>query len=863
MQRLGGTFEKWRSSFLERDRCPWPGPRPLTRKDDEQSLIGRDRDARDFVTSVQQHRLVVLAGESGVGKTSLLSMSLVRRLRDEGYTTFVCRTWSATSTADGGFDDFIRERLNEDMSEDAQVPQSADVLGFLDEEYGDRCVLILDQFEELIRFNPDFYNQAAAWILKANRHRQVKIILSLRLEYRHMLRHLDHNAAPFSMTSITLEPLHEERHIRSIISNGPIKSGAADQLFNVWRVGTQNQAVGSRRFGLLHLQAVLYVLHSRLGLAEREIDESDLEDEFGLDSHDAQPSPQTVTNFFRSGLERAVEVKLLRCEESCREIDLDETLIVGTRVLVNRMAPHLSSGGYKLERESWELARQSLLAELEHLTSAWTSQPDTPQLVGRSPSQNTARALFEELQHCASRAARPDFLEIRLQELAKPTRNSLAEVWASEVEAPLAQRQRMGEGYFPWHADPRHASAGWMFGMPPVHIALEEVRRAVFAQQWLVEAQIVRSSAVSIGKDSQVMLSLIHDGYGLALERLRDNKPFSEPQEAIHAITAVRGVLDWKALVDSQLDPLRNNTLVNLRWRDCQILADFENITFINCDFRGSRFQDCMFRGVEFVNCMLDNVTFEDCNVEGTPEDVVAPGPTASKSRYPSFTFPGSEQNAALVRSLMRYRGLTSHGKELRLFSRTSGMPALPSSESDVTSHEKSERGGGLVMYGGRLSSLMFKNCASNGGKIALRFVAGSSLDMVDTIRCDLEISYSAIRGLTVTQPVIRREAEGRLHLTAHETYLANAWLGDGWQGTGQITKSKVLQLLNLSPQLDLRLHDCWAFGVANAVLDQSTLVSAEQILELVKASRLTEDMQNMDFRPNPAEELELRRVQS
>jgi ABC-type sulfate/molybdate transport systems ATPase subunit len=57
---------------MKLDQCPWPGPRPLVHPEEAYSLIGRERDARDFLSSVKQHRLVVLAGESGVGKSSLL-----------------------------------------------------------------------------------------------------------------------------------------------------------------------------------------------------------------------------------------------------------------------------------------------------------------------------------------------------------------------------------------------------------------------------------------------------------------------------------------------------------------------------------------------------------------------------------------------------------------------------------------------------------------------------------------------------------------------------------------------------------------------------------------------------------------------
>lgn len=55
--------------------------------------MGRTKEARDFVNRVKQHRLVVLSGESGVGKSSLLNARLVPELAKVGFTPLVCREW--------------------------------------------------------------------------------------------------------------------------------------------------------------------------------------------------------------------------------------------------------------------------------------------------------------------------------------------------------------------------------------------------------------------------------------------------------------------------------------------------------------------------------------------------------------------------------------------------------------------------------------------------------------------------------------------------------------------------------------------------------------------------------------------------
>ena len=69
-------------------------------------------------------------------------------------------------------------------------------------------------------------------------------------------------------------------------------------------------------------------------------------------------------DIFTLGLIESVARKLDLCEEACLDEDpagsLDEFLIAGTREAVRRTAAHLSSGGFKLDREAWDLAEHNL-----------------------------------------------------------------------------------------------------------------------------------------------------------------------------------------------------------------------------------------------------------------------------------------------------------------------------------------------------------------------------------------------------------------------------------------------------------------------------------------------------------------------
>ena len=86
-------YGTWLDRFEQLDLCPWPGPKPVA-SDRAALLVGRQNDAETFRQLVHQHRLVILDGESGVGKTSLLQAKLVPTLRDAGYVVAACRDWT-------------------------------------------------------------------------------------------------------------------------------------------------------------------------------------------------------------------------------------------------------------------------------------------------------------------------------------------------------------------------------------------------------------------------------------------------------------------------------------------------------------------------------------------------------------------------------------------------------------------------------------------------------------------------------------------------------------------------------------------------------------------------------------------------
>jgi len=122
-------------------------------------------------------------------------------------------------------------------------------------------------------------------------------------------------------------------------------------------------------------------------------------------------------------------------------------------------------------------------------------------------------------------------------------------------------------------------------------------------------------------------------------------------------------------------------------------------------------------------------------------------------------------------------------------------------------------------MYGGRLSSLMVRGGQfRDGGELALRHIAGSSLDITEQEAARIQIFGSSIRGLSISRRIGAEEEDGEIHLTVQGSVLANTWFDEGLTGSAHIDNSVVWQLLNVSERSRYRvtLENCTRYGAVN-----------------------------------------------
>ena len=260
-----------RPEFTRRTVSPYRGLIPFTEQD-ESFFFGRSTEAEIVTNNLHSSRITVLFGESGVGKSSLLSAAvlptLIRRARnnltdfgDAEYCPVLFRDWR------GGSDSVLREsvfsacqRLGLQVEPRANLESQVDAAG----KASGRVLLIFDQVEEYFH-----YHSNKTWLAKLIQNRQlpIRLLLSIRQDSLALLDSLKLADASIFQNTLELQHLSPESALDAILRpverynryQAPsdwvsIEPGASEKLVHEL---TEDRGEGKKLVQAAYLQLVL------------------------------------------------------------------------------------------------------------------------------------------------------------------------------------------------------------------------------------------------------------------------------------------------------------------------------------------------------------------------------------------------------------------------------------------------------------------------------------------------------------------------------------------------------------------------------------------------------------------------------
>ena len=181
-------------------------------------FFGREQETQTLTSLIHAHRLVLLYGASGTGKTSLLLAGVLPRLEqaEPPYETLHVRALEDPAQV-------IRRTLQRRLPEVA-LPQAGalvDCLNAATKALSRPLVIFLDQFEEFfIRWNPGFRQGFIGELAELYEARDVpiKLVFSLREDWLAAMSEIEGRVPEVSRIKKRLLPLSREQACRAITS---------------------------------------------------------------------------------------------------------------------------------------------------------------------------------------------------------------------------------------------------------------------------------------------------------------------------------------------------------------------------------------------------------------------------------------------------------------------------------------------------------------------------------------------------------------------------------------------------------------------------------------------------------------------
>jgi len=180
-------------------------------------FFGRESETLELTSLIHVHRLTLLYGASGTGKTSLLLAGAMPRLEgaDPPYETIYVRALEDPALV-------IRRMVQRKLPQ-VDLPQNSALVDFLHaatKALDRTLVIVLDQFEEFfIRLGPEFRAAFVAELgaLYDAREVPVKVVLSLREDWLAAVGEIEERIPEVFRTRMRLLPLAREQASQAIV----------------------------------------------------------------------------------------------------------------------------------------------------------------------------------------------------------------------------------------------------------------------------------------------------------------------------------------------------------------------------------------------------------------------------------------------------------------------------------------------------------------------------------------------------------------------------------------------------------------------------------------------------------------------
>jgi len=635
-------------------RAPWPGPRPYEESEWE-LFYGRSKEVDEVERRIASERLVVVTGRSGTGKTSLLRAGIVPRLRLRRFRgkkatpwpVLVLRNWGGgkrTSLSDllqaevkravdaltlwseeGVRATEDRVLLSESLSEAGKDCSPVDLIENLAASNSEKIaglIIVLDQLEEVLRLGTGVTEEMTEFLRDLyDSALPLRLVLSLREEYLSELRGLERTVGGLLGRTVFLSPMLRQTAQEAIGEAGraggiEIEDEAVDEIFD-W-IGLREGLLRGRKRALvpdpsweesadetpdlLTLQAILFEVFQEF-LALKAKDRSAKLDTAFLKTYRQKygpDGPEIVGNALVRWIERAFEIAVhARGRESQGEMGSGPLTALMRRVAV-RIAPHLSSAGYKIAQERSDLFRKAVGEDV------WALGLRDPELRARVRivGGERPRLNFEEL----GLASEPmEAAEQYLSGVALEQGWDLVQASEQLLSAFLASLERLAE---------------------------QNIVKPVYSWE-------------SRNEESW-RWELVHDGLGRPFADWAEKRRNSW-EDCAASIVACRGV---SPIALRSEDPPRD-ALRFARWEGCHVapvtesMIVLEGVEFLDCALRGTIFEHIVLRNCTFTRCDLSGTVFRHCVFEATNgrqvsfKDCYPPSMAILKSRLGGLSFDG------------------------------------------------------------------------------------------------------------------------------------------------------------------------------------------------------------------------------